>query len=134
MRWRSVSALLLLLPACASANEPTIPVHQPPAGINTVLEGPIAGAPDLHLVMGDLVMGPGGTIPKHKHSGEEFLYVLGGEATVSRPGEPDLVLKPGQGVRIPPDTVHWGSAGPEGVRAVSSWVVVNGQPLRTAAE
>lgn len=131
MRWLPASSLLLLA-ACASAHDGSIAVHQPPAGSNIVLEGPIAGAPGLHLVMGDLVMEAGGAIPRHKHSGEEFLYVLGGSATVSRAGEPDLVLEAGQGVRIAPDTVHWGFAGPQGVRAVSSWVVVNGQPLRTS--
>jgi len=126
--------LLLLLPASAIASEPTIPVYQPPAGSNVVLEGSIANAPELHLVVGDLVMAAGGKIPRHRHSGEEFLYVIGGSATVSREGEPDLVLAPGQSVRIAPGTVHWGTAGPDGVRAVSSWVVVNGQPLRTSAE
>ncbi len=135
MRRRLAPALLLLLlPACASAGEPTIPVYQPPAGSNVVLEGPIARAPELHLVVGDLVMAADGKIPRHRHSGEEFLYVIGGSATVSREGEPDIVLAPGQGVRIAPGTVHWGAAGPDGVRAVSSWVVVNGQPLRTSAE
>ena len=128
------AAALLTTAACASAQPTTIPVYQPPAGSNVVLEGPIAGAPELHLVVGDLVMGAGGAIPRHRHSGEEFLYVIGGRATVSRTGEPDLVLEPGQGVRIAPGTVHWGAAGPEGVRAISSWVVVNGQPLRTSAE
>ena len=131
---RRLLALTLLLPACASAQETAIPVYQPPTGSNVVLEGPVAAAPGHHLVMGDLVMGAAGTIPKHTHSGEEFLYVIGGRATVSRQGEADLVLEPGQGVRIAPGVVHWGTAGPDGVRAVSTWVVVNGQPLRTSAE
>ncbi len=124
--------LIVLLPACAS--DPAIPVYQPPTGINPVLEGPIAGAPELHLVVGDLVMAAGSTIPRHRHSGEEFLYVIGGRATGSREGEPDVVLGPGQSVRIAPGTVHWGSVGPDGMRGISSWVVMNGQPLRTSAE
>ena len=127
-----LASAVLLLPTGAAADDAAIPVYQPPAGSNLVLEGPIAGAPDLHLVVGDLVMAAGGTIPRHTHSGEEFLYVIGGSTTISRAGEPDIVLTAGHGVRIAPGTVHWGKAGPEGVRAVSSWVVVNGQPLRTA--
>ncbi len=133
MRPLAASALLLL-PACAAAQTSSIPVYQPPPGSNVVLEGAIEGAPNHHLVVGDLVMAAGGAIPKHTHSGEEFLYVIGGGATVSREGQPDLVLEAGEGVRIAPGTVHWGTAGPQGVRAVSSWVVVNGQPLRTSAE
>lgn len=132
MRAGAASALLLLA-ACAGKPDGAIAVYQPPAGSNLVLEGPIAAAPGHHLAVGDLVMAAGGTIPRHFHSGEEFLYVIGGSATVARAGEPDLVLTAGQGVRIAPGTIHWGTAGPDGVRAVSSWVVVDGQPLRTAA-
>lgn len=133
MRGLAASAGLLLLAACAHPADGVIATYQPPAGSNVVLEGPIAAAPGHHLVVGDLVMAAGGTIPRHYHSGEEFLYVIGGSATISREGEPDLVLEPGQGVRIAPGRIHWGTAGPEGVRAVPAWVVVDGQPLRTAA-
>ncbi|MCB2087611.1 MAG: cupin domain-containing protein [Sphingomonadaceae bacterium] len=104
-----------------------------PQGVNLVLEGAIEAAPGYHLVMGDLVMPAGGVIPRHTHSGEEFLYVMGGSATVMRQGEPDLVLQAGQGVRIPAGMVHGGLAGPEGMRGVASWIVKDGQPLRTAA-
>lgn len=133
MRWLSASALLLVS-VSASASDGGTPVYQPPAGVNVVLEGPIDAAPDHHLVMGDLVMGPGGEIPRHTHSGEEFLYVMGGSTIVSREGHPDVVLTAGQGLRIEPGVVHWGHAGEEGVRGVSSWVVKNGQPLRIPAE
>ena len=119
------------LSACASTGKP-IAVYQPPAGSNQVLSGPIAAAPGHSLVVGDLVMEAGGTIPRHYHAGEEFLYVLGGSATVFREGEPEVTLAPGQGIRIAPGTVHWGEAGAHGVRAVSSWVAVDGQPLRVA--
>ncbi len=113
-------------------DEGAIPVYQPPAGSNQVLEGPIMAAPGHSLIVGDLVMAAGGAIPRHRHLGEEFLYVLGGSAIVSREGEADVQLTAGQSIRIAPGIVHWGKAGPEGVRAVSSWVAVDGQPLREA--
>jgi len=133
MRAAAVLALAgtLVLAACAS-DDGHIAVYQPPAGSNPVLSGPIAAAPGHSLTVGDLVMAAGGAIPRHYHPGEEFLYVIGGSATVSRAGEADVTLTAGQALRIPPGTVHWGVAGPEGVRAVSSWVVVDGQPLRVA--
>ena len=124
----------LLLGACVFAPSHGGPeIIRQPDGVNLVLEGAIAAAPGHHLVMGDLVLLANGAIPRHTHSGEEFLYVLGGSATVMRDGEPDLVLRAGQGVRIPAGTVHGGKAGPEGTRAVSSWIVKDGAPLRTAA-
>lgn len=126
----AVSLAALLLAGCSGADPLSIAVYQPPAGSNEVLRGPVAAAPGLELVTGDLVMGPDGTIPAHYHHGEEFLYVIGGSAVVVLPGQPEVRLQPGQGIRIPPGTVHTGRAGPEGVRAVSTWVVPQGKPLR----
>ena len=132
MRAAAPALLLLAAAACASPDR-AIPVYAPPPGINQVLEGPIAAAPGHSLIVGDLNMPPGAEIPRHYHHGEEFLYVIGGSALVSREGEPDVTLMPGEGLRIAPGTVHWGHAGPEGVRAVSNWVSVDGKPLREAA-
>lgn len=125
----ALAPLGVVLAGCASADD-RIAVYQPPAGSNQVLAGPIAAAPGHSLIVGDLVMAPGGAIPRHRHLGEEFLYIIGGSATVSREGEPDVTLAAGQGLRIAPGIVHWGKAGGDGVRAVSSWVSVDGQPLR----
>jgi quercetin dioxygenase-like cupin family protein len=132
---RRAAILACLLPAaCATTGPVAAPeIYQPPAGSTLVLEGPISAAPGHHLVVGDLVATPGMVIPRHSHSGEEFLYVIGGSGTVSIEGKPDVTLQPGQGLRIPPGVVHGGTASSEGMRAVSTWIVVNGQPLRTPA-
>ena len=127
---RIIAAVALLAAAgCAAADKP-IRVYAPPPGINQVLEGPIASDPGHSLIVGDLNMPAGAEIPRHYHYGEEFIYVLGGSATVARAGLPDIVLDPGEGLRIAPGVVHWGKAGPQGVRAVSSWVKDDSQPLR----
>jgi quercetin dioxygenase-like cupin family protein len=128
---RALPALALLLPACAAAQAP-IATYEPAPGINEILSGPIEGAPGRSLVMGDLVMAPGAAIPRHVHAGEEFLYVIGGSTVISREGQPDLTLAAGQSVRIAPGTVHWGRVGDQGMRAVASWVKLDGRPLREA--
>jgi quercetin dioxygenase-like cupin family protein len=132
MRWLAALGCSLLGACSTTQPATTIAIYQPPVGSTPVLEGPIEAAPGHHMVLGDLVATPGMVIPRHKHSGEEFLYVIGGSGTVSIEGQADVVLRPGQGIRMAPGVVHGGMAGPEGMRAVSSWVVVNGQPLRTA--
>jgi quercetin dioxygenase-like cupin family protein len=129
---RTVAAVALLATAGCTSAAPAIPVYAPPQGINQVLEGPIDSAPGHSLIVGDLNMPAGAEIPRHFHHGEEFIYVVGGEATVSRAGQADVVLHPGEGLRIAPGVVHWGKAGPEGVRAMSSWVKDDARPLREA--
>jgi len=123
---------LIALAGCASS-EDSVAVYAPPQGINQVLEGPIAAAPGHSLILGDLNMPGGAEIPRHYHHGEEYIYVLGGSATVSRAGHPDVTLGPGQGIVIPPGVVHWGTAGAEGLRSISTWVKDDARPLREAA-
>ena len=119
----------LALGGCASSPA-TIATYQPATGSNEVLRGAIEAAPDHDLVVGDLVAPAGSPIPRHYHHGEEFIYVLGGSATVSRPGTADVTLRAGDSIRIAPGVVHWGMAGDEGVRAITSWVQPEGRPLR----
>ncbi|HSG56607.1 MAG TPA: cupin domain-containing protein [Paracoccaceae bacterium] len=133
MRRITVSlAVLALAAACSTApsGPQSVAVYAPPPGINQVLGGPMASNPGHSLIVGDLNMAPGTEIPRHFHHGEEFLYILGGSATVSRAGQPDVELRAGENVIITPGLVHWGNAGPEGMRAISVWVKDDTKPLR----
>lgn len=130
-RNRVLPALVGLLLASCTTTGDQIPTLQPALGSNEVLQGPILAAPGHSLLMGDLVLAPGSPIARHLHAGEEFLYVLGGSITISVQGKPDVTLAAGEGLRIAPGEIHQGQAGPQGTRAVASWVRVDGQPLRT---
>lgn len=119
-------------PAPADAVVPA--AYTPAEGLLLYREGPIEGAPDHHLVMGDLVFSAGTEVARHYHTGEEYLYVLAGEFVLTiedgEGGSERVVLGPSQSIRIPPRTVHSAMAGPEGARGISAWVTENGQPLR----
>ena len=130
--WRALAGLCLIgLAGCASGGG-SVPVYAPPQGIKQVLGGPIASAPGHSLILGDLIMPAEAEIPRHYHHGEEYIYVLGGSATVSRAGHDDVILEAGQGLIIAPGVVHWGKAGPDGLRSISSWVKDDSKPLREA--
>ncbi|WAC22990.1 cupin domain-containing protein [Blastomonas sp. SL216] len=124
--------LAAALGGCVSSAPAGPAVYQPRPGITELLSGPIEAAPGHHLVTGDLNIPGNAPIPRHYHHGEEFLTILGGSTVIAREGMGEEVLRPGQAIRIAPGTVHWGKAGPEGLRAVSSWVVPDGKPLRVA--
>lgn len=123
-------ALAAVVVGCASSGPQGVAVYRPAPGITEVLSGAIQAAPGHHLVMGDLNIPANAPIPRHYHHGEEFLYILGGSTVIVRDGIGEEELRSGQAIRIAPGQMHWGRAGPEGLRAVSSWVVPDGQPLR----
>ncbi len=120
--------------AVAAGGAVVPPAYTPAEGLLLYREGPIEGAPDHHLVMGDLVLSAGTAVARHFHTGEEYLYVLAGEFQLTiedgEGGSELIVLGPGDSWRVPPRIVHSGKAGPVGARGISAWVTENGQPLR----
>ena len=130
VRLPALVMLAAALGGCTLSGHDSVAVYRPARGITEVNSGVIQAAPGHRLVTGDLNIPANSPIPRHYHHGEEFLYILGGSTVIVREGMGELMLRPGQSLRIAPGTVHWGKAGPEGLRAVSSWVVPDGQPLR----
>ena len=68
----------------------------------------------------ELVLYPGQTCPEHRHppfgdtpGKEETFRCRAGLVHVHAAGE-EIVLRPGEQFSIPPDTLHWFQAGPEG--------------------
>ena len=126
----AVLPALLVLAGCAGTQQAPDAGYRPPAGSNEVLRGDIAAAPGHQLITADIVLPPHGEVPLHYHPGEEFLYILEGSVTLTILGEEPAALKAGDAVRIPRTDLHKAKAGPEGLRALASWVVPEGQPVR----
>ena len=101
-----------------------------PAGSNQVLRAPLALADGLEVIVSDVVIPPGATVPRHYHPGEEFLYVIEGSAIHVQEGQEDIELRAGQGYAIPARAVHAPRGGPEGARAVAFRVHVAGEEER----
>ncbi|MFN2099155.1 cupin domain-containing protein [Altererythrobacter sp. MF3-039] len=116
------------------SHKPVEPVRAP--GVQLAVEGPILGVEDRYLVSGIITLAPDGLVPRHVHDGEEMLVVHSGSVELSwfaDDGWSQVQTKTigaGEGFRIPPHTVHWAKAGREGTLAVSTWVVLEGAPLR----
>ena len=60
----------------------------------------------------------GQALPKHRHPGEEFVYVLEGSAVHVEEGQPDRLLTAGESLVISPGALHTARGGPDGARAV----------------
>ncbi|MGB7251222.1 MAG: cupin domain-containing protein [Phormidesmis sp.] len=105
-----------------------------PPGANQVLRSPLTLAEDLEVIISDMVIPPGGTVPRHYHPGEEFVYVLEGSAVHQEEGQPDEVLEAGDARVIVPGAVHSLQGGEQGARAIVFRVHVEGEAERIFVE
>jgi D-lyxose ketol-isomerase len=69
----------------------------------------------------ELVLYPGQACPEHRHppfeggpGKEETFRCRAGQVVLDVEGTGELVLRPGEQHTIPPDTLHWFRAGPDG--------------------
>ena len=72
-------------------------------------------------------------VARHTHPGVESSYIVSGGSTLSVKGQPDRILKAGDGFQIPPETPHSVRNGPEKSRIVATFVVEKDKPLASPA-
>jgi quercetin dioxygenase-like cupin family protein len=80
-------------------------------------------------------IGPGEVAPRHRHPGEEIIYVLEGTLEYEVEGKPPVTLKAGDVLFIPYGTVH-SAKNPGNVNAaeLATYVVEKGKPLLELAK
>ena len=103
-------------------------------GSREIVRTVLAEDPELEVIVSDVIIPPGATVPAHYHPGQEFLYMIEGTAVHVEEGKPDLPLKAGDSYVIPPRAAHAPKGGPEGARAIVFRVHKAGQPERIEAE
>jgi quercetin dioxygenase-like cupin family protein len=72
-------------------------------------------------------------VARHTHPGLESTYVMAGGGTLSVKGQPDRVIKTGDGFQIPPEVPHALRNGPEKTRLAITYIVDKDKPLATPA-
>ena len=76
-----------------------------------------------------LDLSPGERVPRHMHPGVESSYLVLGGITLLVEGQPDLIVKAGDGYQIPPRTPHSVLNGPEKSTIVATFIVEKDKPL-----
>jgi quercetin dioxygenase-like cupin family protein len=78
---------------------------------------------------------PGAEASRHKHPGEEIVYVLKGELEYRIEGRPPVTLKPGDVVFIPTGVVHAvTNVGGDTASELATYIVEKGKPLVVPAK
>jgi quercetin dioxygenase-like cupin family protein len=86
--------------------------------------------PGREVIVSLVEIPPNATLESHWHPGEEFVYMLEGEARIEIEGHEPFVGKAGMVGHMPFMTKHTAVAGENGARALVFRVHTAGQPVR----
>ena len=87
-------------------------------------------APGREVVQVRVDFGPGVVAPRHKHSGEEVIYVLEGTLEYQVEGQAPVTLKAGGVLFIPAGKIHGAKNVGSGAAAeLATYIVEKGKPL-----
>ncbi|MBV9883570.1 MAG: cupin domain-containing protein [Sphingomonadaceae bacterium] len=147
---RSLASAALLLPAAAQAATPTptptaaaqTPAPTAPAARPTAARPPAIARTDLQrhdlsvagheAIQTRVDFAPGAIAPRHRHPGEEIVFILRGTLEYRLDGQPPVRLNPGQVLFIPAGQVHEvRNVGTVVASELATYVVEKGPPLIT---
>ena len=120
---------MILFGAAAALQAPAPPPARPAGTARTDLQRhdlSVAGWESLQALVS---FAPGSSFPRHKHPGEEIIYVTQGAIEYEVDGKP-VVVKAGEVLFIPNGVVHAArNPGTESAAELATYVVRKGQPL-----
>jgi len=91
--------------------------------------------PGREVVQARVDIDPGVTAPRHKHPGEEIIYVLEGSLQYTIDGRAPVTLKAGDVYFIPAGAVHSAKSVGTGVGSeLATYIVEKGKPLLELAK
>ena len=128
MKTTRITALAALIVGSVLALH-VAPAQQP--GVKrTDLQRHDLSAPGREVIQVRVDIGPGVTFPRHKHPGEEIIYVLEGTFEYEVEGKPPMTLKAGDVLFIPAGTIHAAkNVGSGNAAELATYIVEKGKPL-----
>ncbi len=105
---------------------------QQPGIKRTELQRHDLGVPGREVIQVRVELEPGVAFGKHKHPGEEIIYVLEGSFEYQVEGRPPVTLEAGGVLFIPAGTVHAAkNVGNVNAAELATYIVEKGKPLLT---
>ncbi len=73
---------------------------------------------------------PGSAFPRHRHPGEEIIYILEGALEYRLEGSPPVIYKAGEALMVPSGVIHSvKNVGSSKAAELATYVVEKGKPL-----
>ena len=105
-------------------------VKQLPGIRRTDLQEHDLSIPGRVVVQNRVELSPEAPAVRHKHPGEEIIYVLEGTLEYSIDGQPPRTVSAGEALMVPPETVHAvRNVGAGNGAELATYVVEKGKPL-----
>jgi quercetin dioxygenase-like cupin family protein len=109
--------------------------QQPPGLNRTDLQQRDLSVPGREVVQNRVDIAPEAPPLKHKHPGEEIIYVLEGLLEYQVEGEPPTTVKAGEVFFVPAETIHAvKNVGSGNASELATYFVEKGKPLVVSAE
>ncbi|TGX52561.1 cupin domain-containing protein [Sphingomonas gei] len=122
----------LALVALGSASP--LPQARPAGTTRTDLQRHDLGVPGREVLQARVDFAPGATFPRHRHPGEEIIYVLEGSLEYEIAGK-SVALKAGEVLFVPAGTIHAArNLGSVKAAELATYVLEKGKPLTTIVE
>jgi len=103
---------------------------RPPGTTRTDLQRHDISVPDREVWQLRVTFAPGASFPRHRHPGEEIIYVLEGAIEYDVDGKPRQTLKAGDVLFVPYGVVHAAkNVGSVPAAELGTYVVEKGKPL-----
>ena len=108
----------------------TITVRQAPGLFRTDVQHHDLSVPGREVIQNRVDIGPEAPFVRHKHPGEEIIYVLEGTLEYTIDGQSPITVKAGEGLTVPPETVHAvRNVGNAPGAELATYVVEKGKPF-----
>ena len=130
MTWARIGPALAALLLVVGSGSP-LPAQPRPSGTTrTDLQRHDLSIPNREVWQLRVTFAPGASFPRHKHPGEEIIYVLEGAIEYDVDGKPPVTLKAGDVLFVPYGVVHAAkNIGSVPAAELGTYVVEKGKPL-----
>ena len=106
------------------------PVQQAPGLWRTDLQQHDLSVPGRQVIQNRVELGPEAPAVRHKHPGEEVIYVLEGSLEYRIDGQPTKTYSAGEALMVPAETVHSvRNVGDGNATELATYVVEKGKPF-----
>ena len=109
--------------------------QQVPGITRTDLQEHDLSVPGRMVIQNRVELGPEAPAVRHKHPGEEIIYVLEGELEYAIDSRPPKTYRAGEALTVPPETVHAvKNVGSGNAAELATYFVEKGKPFLVVVE